>query len=374
MACGQHEGAFGPAGSGRPFVCVGEVPAGCVLAPSPVGAGVPAPYIPCMGQRNQIHPEGAGTPPRPTGPPEVTVIMACRNGLPFLGEALDCLAAQTLSAWELLVVDGASTDGSVELATRYGPRVRVLPAPDAPPPGEARNRAAAEARAPLLAFLDADDRWRADKLERQVALLRASGAALVFSDCRVVDRTGRVLGRYLSRHRPARGAVAGRLAEENFVPLSTVLVTREAFEAAGGFPEGYWTADDYLFALRIARLGAFDYDEEELADYRVHPGSVTGDFRRAYRENVRVYQALLEEAADDVERARARTALGVLCWRWALREAAGGRLGRAGSLAREAARATGVPGSAGTFGRALASWLRGLPLRLRMERARRGGA
>jgi glycosyltransferase involved in cell wall biosynthesis len=313
------------------------------------------------------------TAPEPPGPPEVSVVMACRNGLPFLEEALDGLAAQTFSAWELLVVDGGSTDGSAELAARYGPRVRVLSAPDAPPPGEARNRAVAHARAPLLAFLDADDRWRPDKLERQVALLRSSGAALVFSDCRVVDGKGRALGRYLSRHRPVRGSVAVRLAEENFVPLSTVLVTREAFEAAGGFPEGYWVADDYLLALRIARLGRFEYDDETLSDYRVHRGTITQDFRRAYHENVQVYRALLGDAHDEAERGRARRALGVLCWRWALREAAGGGLGRASSLAREATRATGAPGAAGTLLKALASWLRGLPLRLRMARARRGG-
>lgn len=315
--------------------------------------------------------EGAGSPPAPAGPPEVTVIMACRNGLPFLGLSLDSLATQTFTAWELLVVDGGSKDGSVELARSYGPRVRVLSAPDAPPPGAARNRAAAEAKAPLLAFLDADDRWRADKLERQVALLRASGATLVFSDCRVVDRKGRVLGRYLSRHRPARGAVSRRLWAENFVPLSTVLVTREAFAAVGGFPEGYWAADDYLFLLRVAKLGAFEYDDGTLADYRVHAGNVTRDFRRAYQENVRVYESLLEDAADDVERARSREALGVLCWRWALREVALGGFGRAWSLAGRAVRATGGRRAAGVFLRALASWLRGLPLRLRMERARR---
>ena len=325
-----------------------------------------------MSQDARVRAEGAGTPPEPTGAPAVSVVMACRNGLPFLGEALDSLARQTLSAWELILVDGGSTDGSADLARSYGPRVRVLAAPDVPPPGEARNRAAAAARAPLLAFLDADDRWRADKLERQVALLRASGAALVFSDCRVVDGTGRVLGRYLSRHRPARGAVAGRLGAENFVPLSTVLVRREAFEAAGGFPEGYWAAADYLLALRVARVGPFEYDDEALADYRVHPGSITRDFRRAYQENVRVYESLLEDSADDVGRARSREALGVLYWRWALREGAGGAFRRAWSLAREATRATGVSGAPGTLRRALASWFRGLPLRLRMERARRG--
>lgn len=303
--------------------------------------------------------------------PEVSVLMACRDGLPFLREALDCLAAQTLGAWELILVDGGSSDGGVELARRYGPRVRIVSAPDRPRPGEARNRAAALARAPLLAFLDADDRWRRDKLERQVALLRRSGAVLVYSDCWVVDGAGRTLGRYLDRHRPARGAVASALVRENFVPLSTVLVTRAAFDAVGGFPTGYWAAADYAFALEVSALGDFEYEMEALADYRVHAGSLTRDFRMAYEENVRLYRTLVARATEEGVRGQARRALGVLYWRWALREALGGRLTRCVGLAGEAVGATGLPGAGGTLLSAVASWLRGLPVRIRMARARR---
>jgi len=303
--------------------------------------------------------------------PQVSVLMACRNGLPFLEQTLESLAAQTLDAWELVLVDGGSTDGSVELARGYGPRVRIVSAPDRPPPGEARNRAAAVARAPLLAFLDADDRWRRDKLERQVALLRRSGAVLVYSDCRVVDGAGRVLGGYLARHRPARGAVADALVRENFVPLCTVLVTREAFEGVGGFPRGYRAAADYAFALKVSALGDFEYEMDALADYRVHPGSLTRDFRMAYQENVQLYRALLAEAAAEGDRSRVRRALGVLYWRWALRETAGGAVTRALRLAAGAVRVTGLGDAPGTLLAALGSWSRGLPVRVRMARARR---
>jgi glycosyltransferase involved in cell wall biosynthesis len=316
--------------------------------------------------------EAAVGPLQPDRAPVVSVLMACRDGLPFLEQALDSLVAQTLPDWELILVDGASTDGSAEVARRLGSRVTLVSAPDRPPPGEARNRAALRARAPILAFLDADDRWREDKLERQVELLRASGAVLVYSDCRVVDSAGRALGRYLTRHRPARGDVYHPLVRENFVPLSTVLVTRKAFQEVGGFPPGYWAAADYAFALRVAALGIFEYDEAPLADYRVHAGSLTRDFRMAYRENVTLYASLVAAATEEEGRRRARKALGVLCWRWGLREAFGGHLLRALALFGQAVRATGVAGAAGTFLDAVASWWRGLAIRVRMALARKG--
>jgi hypothetical protein len=61
-----------------------------------------------------------------------------------------------------------------------------------------------------------------------------------------------LLGSYLSRHRAVEGEVTDRLLEENFVPLSTVLVDRAAFECVGGFHESFRVACDYLFAIRLS--------------------------------------------------------------------------------------------------------------------------
>ena len=349
---------------GHPFCFDG------VRAPGPSTVRARRPYIGRMSQGESHHRAPGG--PGEGRDPRVSVVMACRDALPYLPECLDSLVAQTFTSWELIVVDGASTDGSADLARSYGPRVTVVSAPDRPPPGEARNRGAALARAPLLAFLDADDRWRADKLERQLRRLEAGGAVLSFSDCRVVDGAGRVLGRYLRRHRPRGGAVARSLTLENFVPLSTVVVTREAFRAVGGFPAGYRTSADYVFALSVAELGSFDFDPEPLADYRVHPGSLTRDFRLAYAENVRVYESILGRGGARSGAGDAAYALAVLYWRWALREAVGGGVRRALELAGKAVGAAGPAKGGGALASALRSWSRGLPLRLRMARARAG--
>ena len=163
------------------------------------------------------------------------------------------------------------------------------------------------------------------------------------------------------------------LVRENFVPLSTVLVTRKAFDEVGGFPPGYWAAADYAFALRVAALGIFEYDEEPLADYRVHAGELDPGLPHGVPGERRACTGpSWPRPTEGADRRRARRALGVLCWRWGLREAFGGHPLRALALFRQAVRATGVAGAAGTCLDAVASWWRGLAIRVRMALARRG--
>ena len=142
------------------------------------------------------------TTPQSLDGPLVSVIMPCRDGMPFVGSAVRCVLAQEVPL-ELLFVDAGSTDGSLQEVTSIDDdRIRVIEAPPGTQPGPARNLAAWQARGEVLAFADADDLWRRDKLARQLRLRSVTGAALVYSDCRVIDREGRLLGMYLSRHRP----------------------------------------------------------------------------------------------------------------------------------------------------------------------------
>lgn len=304
----------------------------------------------------------------------MSVILPCRNGLPFLSEALDSLRAQTYRKWELLFVDGGSTDGSVDAAVSAVPEARVIRAPDAPPAGVARNRAAEVAEGVLLAFLDSDDRWHPEKLERQVDAMAGSEADLVFSDCRVVDRNGNVLGLYLSRHRPARGRVFEPLTRGNFIPLSTIVVTRELFASSGGFPDAPKVAGDYAWLLRAARLARFDYLNEPLADYRITPGSLTEDFRRSYSENVELFERLASAETDPETKKLLEQALALVLCRWSLREALEGPArwpGAARLLGRTLGAAGGPLSGVTTLLDVLREAGRGLGLRRRMLRARR---
>jgi glycosyltransferase involved in cell wall biosynthesis len=104
--------------------------------------------------------------------PLVSVIIGVYNGEPYLCEAIDSVLAQTYSCVELIVVDDGSDDGTPANAKSYGGRLRYI-RQERQGMGAARNTGVTAARGTYLAFLDADDRFTADKLDRQLAAFRA---------------------------------------------------------------------------------------------------------------------------------------------------------------------------------------------------------
>jgi glycosyltransferase involved in cell wall biosynthesis len=102
----------------------------------------------------------------------ISVVIGVYNAVDYLGEAIDSVFAQTHRPSELIVVDDGSDDGSADVARSYGDALRYVYQPRQGN-GAARNRGVELATGDLLAFLDADDRFVPDKLERQMAALHA---------------------------------------------------------------------------------------------------------------------------------------------------------------------------------------------------------
>ena len=104
--------------------------------------------------------------------PAVSVITPAYNAAGFIGEMVDSVRAQTFEDWELVIVDDGSTDATLELLTEWGDRdgrIHVLHQGNRGP-SAARNLAMRAARGAFFAFLDSDDTWEAEYLERQLAV------------------------------------------------------------------------------------------------------------------------------------------------------------------------------------------------------------
>ena len=239
----------------------------------------------------------------------VAVVIPCHDAAATLAETLQSVREQTLPAAEVVVVDDGSRDDSAEIARRAGVRcVRQ----ECRGPGGARNRGIAETTAPLVAFLDSDDCYERDKLERQVAHLREHDLVLSCCDAFVV-RDG-VRG---PRKNQGRGVPAllsfDELLRRNPIICSSVVARRDALARAGGFDEDpvLIATEDYDLWLRVARVGKLGYLDEPLLRYRVSAGSLSDD-RRFMRGLDRIMAKVTAgDASAEVTRAAAVRRAGV---------------------------------------------------------------
>lgn len=198
--------------------------------------------------------------------PQVSVIVPVYNGAQTIKRALDSVLAQAFSSLEIIVVDDASSDRTVELVAQYqDDRLTTIQSAENCGAGAARNKGIAAARGRWVAFLDADDAWKPNKLARQVELLdRSSKPVAACATGYNIEKNGRRL------------AVALNLTPQQFrndilfgctiSPGSTLMVEREVFETIGGFDEAFKRLEDWDWLLRFSERYDMEFLPEALAD------------------------------------------------------------------------------------------------------------
>jgi glycosyltransferase involved in cell wall biosynthesis len=241
----------------------------------------------------------------------VSVVLPVRDGERFVREAVESVLAQTYADLELIVVDDGSADGTPEILRGFhDERLRVLHQEATGLVGALR-RGVAEARAPLVARMDADDISEPTRLERQVELLeRRPRVGMVATWTAVIDEEGRELRREVLPS--AHEDLARRLLLRNPFQHGSVVVRRDALEAAGGYRDDYGANEDYDLWRRLARSWELACVPAALYRYRVHAGAVTqtDPERIARRERLRAelwrdYDARAYDVRGTIARARA---------------------------------------------------------------------
>ena len=188
---------------------------------------------------------------------DVSVIMPAWRAGGTIGRALQSIADQTILPREVVIVDDGSDDDTCEraerMATALSPvELRIFRQANAGP-GAARNRAIAESRGSLLAFLDADDEWLPEKLAVSLPALRDPETCLVAHNM-IVERDGTETKVDCARHLPAGTDAFTALFVRGFVATATVVCRRDAIVARDGFDETLLSGQDYELWLAIARF------------------------------------------------------------------------------------------------------------------------
>jgi glycosyltransferase involved in cell wall biosynthesis len=207
--------------------------------------------------------------------PAVSIVMPTFNRLEFLPATVDSVLGQSMPDWELIVADDGSSRETLawlEQLTREA-RIRLLRLPRLGNAGAARNAAIATARADWLAFLDSDDLWAPNKLERQLGSLNAH------PECRwsytafiMVDANGAPLPSERSRPwTPHTGPIFAQTVRTTAsIRPSSVLAATALVREVGGFDEAIDCSEDYDLWLRLALRSPVRVVDEPLTSVRRH--------------------------------------------------------------------------------------------------------
>jgi teichuronic acid biosynthesis glycosyltransferase TuaG len=222
--------------------------------------------------------------------PRVSVVTPVWNTATTLAETVASVRAQSVEDWEMLLVDDGSSDASRALAEALAadePRLRVMGWRDNRGPAAARNAGIRAAQGRYIAFLDSDDRWRPEKLARQLAVMEGEGEALVFSSYQRIDEGGRPLGQVRARPRVRyRDALYGN-------PIGCLTAIYDAGRLGKVEMPDIRRRQDYgLWLDLLKRIPAALGMPEVLADYRVRPGSWSANKLVGARATWAVYREL----------------------------------------------------------------------------------
>lgn len=235
-----------------------------------------------------------------TAGPLVSIVTASYNAARYLPISVRSALAQTYSPIELHVIDDGSTDDTQRVLEefRHDSRVTIHVRANGGQ-ASAKNLGIRASRGELVAFLDADDCWNPDKLEREVPLLLAnSRAGVIYSDVSCMNEDGDPIPAPPRQYYD--GAITAPLFVDNFVNFNTVVVKRECFERMGVFDESLSMGIDWDLWLRISTEYQFIYLNERTMSYRIWPGQMSKHSDKRFECTLRIMRRFLERYPSSV--------------------------------------------------------------------------
>jgi glycosyltransferase involved in cell wall biosynthesis len=202
--------------------------------------------------------------------PRVSIVTPSYNQVRYLEETIRSVLLQGYPNLEYIIVDGGSTDGSVEILHRYAPWLTHWTSEPDRGQSEALNKGFARATGEIVAWLNSDDTYLPGAIALAASQLAGDpDAVLVYSDCNFVDRDGHLLRTWHTQG----CTVTDLLLEGNYVPQPTAFIRGAAFIMAGGIDTELHYVMDHALWTRLGALGRLTYRTGTAANFRYHPES-----------------------------------------------------------------------------------------------------
>ena len=205
----------------------------------------------------------------------VSIVINCYNGSVFLREAIDSIIKQTYLNWEIIFWDNQSTDNSAEIVQSYkDSRIRYIFAPTHTKLGEARYLAVNQCQGEYISFLDTDDVYYPDNLDRKIEFLERETADVVYGGAVYISKSGEEIGRHLPRYKS--GMLFESLLYQFDIEVASMMIRRSALiEDNLNFDERIYGSEEYDLLLNLSVQHRFAVINQSLSRVRIHISSLT---------------------------------------------------------------------------------------------------
>lgn len=232
--------------------------------------------------------------------PMVSVVIATYNTAKYLPEAVRSVLLQTYNNYEIIVVDDGSTDGTDEVMEQFQSEEKVhYYVLKHGGQAKTKNAGIMASKGDFVAFLDADDFWTIDKIEKQLPCFnRNDNIGIVYTNLTVLDQDGG--NRTSSDRKYYNGKITEPLLMDNFVTGMTSMVRRECFDVCGLFDETLPMGIDYDLWLRLSTKYDFYYLNESTYVYRLWEGQLSKDYKTRMECSIRILNKFFNDFPDIV--------------------------------------------------------------------------
>lgn len=218
----------------------------------------------------------------------ISIITPLYNSARYLPETVRSVQAQSVRNWEMIIVDDASEDNGAEIARSFAEkdeRIRVVELAENSGPAVARNRAIELARGRYIAFLDADDLWKPEKLGMQLAFMQANDAGFSYTGYHIMNEEGERTG---EKRVPERVTYHSLLKT---CPVGCLTAMYDTQRLGKLYMPSILKRQDYGLWLKILKQTGHAYGlQEPLADYRVRSHSVSSNKLKAAAYQWKIYR------------------------------------------------------------------------------------
>jgi glycosyltransferase involved in cell wall biosynthesis len=248
----------------------------------------------------------------------VSVIIPTYNRAHLLDRAVRSVLNQTYQNFEIIIIDDGSTDNTKDIIGQFeDDRIQYI-CQQRCGASSARNRGIEIAKGEYIGFLDSDDQWLPQKLEKQIKKFQevSDKVGVVFTNFWIMWGNRKILGKTKMK----RGYIYEDELFEDHVTGTTILVKRECFDKIGGFDEKIPARQDYDLCLRISKYYHFDYVKEPVVNVNWNSGGRISVVENRIEAALRLIEKIKKETQNKSRIARNKIIsnhyfyLGVFCW------------------------------------------------------------